>query len=653
MTDRTADEILKRTSEAAAKLDIPEPSFEFELGWSDCYEALSAGRYQGAWSIPDLLQETLNHGRVLLHADGGAGKSTIARRLLQCAANQQIAAFLISLRLWTEEITEVWQARLEDASRIEILFGLMEPKVSEAVIASLAGSTKGVLVVDGLNEVPADIAPELLSVVDMIARRHPHVGVLVTDRLNRHVLSADRWILATITSVAPPGPTKMESRLPRRLELALFLDMARKVDRDSRSSSVFLHAFFTDDLGLGDDELKAAANAALDAYRSTRARRFPIDQFRQSAGGAATDKLRRGSALLVSDGEAYFAHHLYHDFLAGLALAYSNPSLWTHSIFDAVSFRASSFEPIGLALEQIGGTSRADEFLLRVYDWNFYGSAFALARGRAEEDCAVSEHLELALVALLAERRWDVIEETRQEIADALRAFQGGPAGALREAQGIQGIIEIVGQASHADSRFQSWQSAFTAKPGHPASDDLLSMLSDDDPLLGWTASNVLRRAEVGVGGQRGIRQLLRRHRKSVIRWRAAHTLGMHGGRANVKALLAALEDADHWVRAGAIRALIEIAGTSCAERDAVLNEVVRRADEIAVDPTMAEWLRSSLLLASPPSDWEEAAAPVVEELWARAPSKEEQERWREQGFRIRKHARDLQHTDRSRRGAP
>ena len=81
--------------------------------------------------------------------------------------------------------------------------------------------------------------------------------------------------------------------------------------------------------------------------------------------------------------DASFRHHLIHDYLAALHMA-QDRSTWTPGGFDTITLTASSFDPLAMVLEQLPDPADADLFLRRIYDWNFYGAAYALAtcRGR-------------------------------------------------------------------------------------------------------------------------------------------------------------------------------------------------------------------------------------------------------------------------------
>src|SRR5262249_2671363 len=96
-----------------------------------------------------------------------------------------------------------------------------------------------------------------------------------------------------------------------------------------------------------------------------------------------------------------------------------------------------------------------------------------------------------------------------------------------------------------------------------------LSFLISDNPIMGWTAANVIRRLELTAYGAGGLRTALKMTEKGLastqptpIRWRIYHAFGTHYSRENEEVLWQAVwnpkEHED--TRYGAARSLVELA---------------------------------------------------------------------------------------------
>jgi hypothetical protein len=195
------------------------------------------------------------------------------------------------------------------------------------------------------------------------------------------------------------------------LSTAFFLDLAAKQGLDSASSSRAFEGYFRNHAGLDQERLLAAGRAAFEAYATRKSRTFAREEFEAVAGREVLEALVGAGIVVEEEALAYFKHHLFHDYLASVYLA-EDEKRWIGTSFDTITFRASSFDGLAMALEQLEDMRRADLMLRRIYDWNFYASAYALAKGRMLGSVRVSEEMEVALLAMLAERRWDPIFPT-------------------------------------------------------------------------------------------------------------------------------------------------------------------------------------------------------------------------------------------------
>ena len=334
---------------------------------------------------------------------------------------------------------------------------------------------------------------------------------------------------------------------------------------------------------------------------------------------------------------AYFRHHLFHDALAARALV-SDPTRWNSDCFDAITFEANSFDALAFALEMIDEPVAAEEMLLAIYDWNFYASAFALGRGQRLGTVAVSRSTTAALLALLAERRWDPFRHTVQGVEDALRVFHDDLAGRLLATAQPSDVLEIVREesttwsgASGEEGAQDNWVSIYLDEVEEAA---LLEILTDG-PLLAWMASNVLRRHTLRDASQTKVLELLE-HEDPTTRWRSAHVLGTVTESRVVESLLERLDkDDSDGVRYGSVRSVVEIAYRSPKLRQGVFESLDKRLSALRKERKVFKELQRCLVLREPPTDWIETVTPLVEDLWAMESTIDDQDHWRRVGQRI------------------
>lgn len=628
MTPETLEELLAQTETALKEL-LREPPFDFEVSFAANYEDLLSGRASDATAEPGaLIDAARDAGRLLLAAEGGAGKTTVAARVVEHGAQSGLAAVRVDLRRWSPEVHEEWKRlRGSDTRRMDLLLErLADVPVRERRLRRLGEEQGALVVVDGLNEVPPSATRELLWVVDAFAVRCPWASAIVCDRLQRRPLPSGNWALATISHVR------------RRDEIggpdnALLLDLTGTAHEGAYNEAAILREHLTDAASLEPDELRALDVTCLSLYRSYKegqGRFFETVALIDGAGVDVTERLLASGELEQEDGRAYFRHHLFHDALAAGGIA-RDRELWTRDWLDALTFAASSFDAAALALELIDDADTADAFVTAVYDWSLYGAAYIVSQGRRHNSIHVSDSTELAMLAVLAERRWDPVAPSVQRIEDALRVWPSPLAEALLEAHDLDEVIALVSE--HADDRArETWLPLFAADVDTGALLDALA----SGPLPGWIASNVLRRDGLDAQARPAVLDALGSPDKTV-RWRAAHTLGADQSDEAVAALLRILDDRDewHWARYGAVRALVELAGRDDARRQRVLAALQERLDMLAEEEMVFRELQDALRLREPPHGWATDVAPLIEQLFARAGSVSEQDHWRRVGHRI------------------
>ena len=231
-----------------------------------------------------------------------------------------------------------------------------------------------------------------------------------------------------------------------------------------------------------------------------------------------------------------------------------------------ITIGGSSFDALAMTLEQIDSTLESDELLRDVYDWNPYASAYALATCHASNSANVSKAMELAFLALLAERKWDSMDATAQLAIDALALYPSQEALSLLAASNRTELCwGRIAPIAEVDD-LQSWFELFSLPDDSELPDEVVHQISDTDSLVGWTMANVIKRSRLSDRQTDFLKRLGADAEDPTIRWRAVHSLGSHPDKGTVQVLFEHLkEDQDNLVISGVIRSLVEIASLSAA----------------------------------------------------------------------------------------
>ena len=162
------------------------------------------------------------------------------------------------------------------------------------------------------------------------------------------------------------------------------------------------------------------------------------------------------------------------------------------------------------------------------------------------------------MLAMLANRRFDLQKNTATRAADALAISPSPAARELLSAPDREAVIARVARAPYAEPWFVGWRDVFTIPVGAPAPDQLVQQILEPDSVIGWTAANVVKHLTVDDARQASLRDEAT-NESPTVRWRVAHALGAFPSPANAAILFTLLTDADEWVRFGATRSLVEL----------------------------------------------------------------------------------------------
>jgi hypothetical protein len=472
------------------------------------------------------------------------------------------------------------------------------------------------------------------------------------DALKKSV-TAQRWKLSTIL---PLGEAEIREQLitkygnDQRYEKAdastrallstpYFLDSLLTDNTPTgRTSSETIHTYFSAHASLSEGEIDAAAAAAYHCYDSFKSRTFRIDSFRAQAGAEVTRKLVDTKAILTTGDLASFDHHLKHDFLASRYIV-RNPQTWSPDTLGVLTFNASSFDALFMALQQTSDAESADRFIRLIYDWNPYGAAYALTEGGSQGRTLVSDEMETVIITMLAERQWDLMAATQTKARDALSLFSVDRVQSFLTAGRVKDLFLIVGRIQSEKNWFYQWRTLFT-QSGPDALKVLdVTVIFQDNSLLGWTIANVLKRLPLSEELQQQLRQTIDEQNRTV-RWRIVHVLGSFPNEPNATVLFNRLDNDDyHWVRYGATRSLVEIAALGSIEiQTLVFDGLKNRAERLLKDEKSMSEFQSAIFIdpKRAPKEWVEMLGPVIEAFYCVDNTFERREHWRQLAYRLK-----------------
>jgi hypothetical protein len=237
---------------------------------------------------------------------------------------------------------------------------------------------------------------------------------------------------------------------------------------------------------------------------------------------------------------------------------------------------------------------------------------------------------------------FDSFGSTAGQVRDALRVIASSLSTNVLQASNRTEVVNLINASARDLSSlawFDTWIHRFSNPEHLQIDEDARGELSSADAIIGWTASNSLRRASISPADTTWATALLVSEDTSQIRWRAAHFLGAAGSDDAVDSLFRALDnDAEEWVRYGALRSLVEIAANSDgALSERIIVDLSERSELLSTRPRLARELEKTLpTVSNADEQWMNRTERLVVALWASAESVDEQDRWSGVGRQIR-----------------
>jgi hypothetical protein len=600
-------------------LPIQEQSFDYGVALHEDFESLLGERPGRPIASQELVRLAFERGRVLLQARAGAGKTTILNRLVAARHDLECDVRIADLSV-LDASDKNWPTS-DDA---------------EAWLSRCIGDSSGplLLCVDSLDELTPPVAQRVLDATDLLTRNTPTCAVLVSDRLGRRSIRRSRWGLAGLTEVSAQfvgqraggqETTAAWQRLPYYLRIT-------QGGSSGENPPAVLERLLLARLGGNPESLDELSAAALRWWQHEPSGVIPLEWLRLGLDEEVTATLLEAGLLISVPGRedvVEFDHALTHAFLASRALAH-DPTNWRRENFEALTFRGSNFEALGLLLGQVED-AEVDHLVRTVDDWNFYAAGYLLAE---DEDAGqrTSDSLRAALLLLLGRRRFAQVPSTRIQVEDSLRLHGGPLARKILEAKAEDDLIRIAESVSATSDWWPTWLTLFTRTPGSTAREIDMTSLASSDGLLGWTAANVLLRLKLHPEQRNAIERIAKEHPDETCRWRAVHVLGSSDDEETLEFCLDVFEnDNSAWVRYGALRSFILIAARmpEATDRAEAFKKLASQSPVLLANAKWKREIERSVQIGDPPPDWPIAVGVLLEQLWAMSETVEEQDRWR------------------------
>ena len=606
---------------------FPKRPIQFDL-------TFSTGAKSGI-PIDTLLEILFSEKRIILQGAAGSGKSETFGRLSNLLGQKGAVTILLNLKDWDQDDSARISSEQVFEKALNALFRVSITDLNFKMFEGFPNDKPKVLLVDALNEVYGeDTVRKIINVLSEFVRRNwPNAYVLVSDRLRARGWISD-WAFAKLDDLNESEVRKqVDERFhgkeyeklgdadKKLLQTPYFLDLALAATSKSpalKSKASAIELYFREMLRFRDESLDNLAKAGFEMYDKFHTPSFDSRLFIEIVGeNTWSDLLQAGAIGQPSQGRAQFDHQLKQDYLASRHLA-RNDVLWTSSSFDSVTLGSNSFDALPMILEQLGSATLGDAFLNLVYDWNWTATVTCLANAEASLAKPFTTEMEVAVLALVAEKLFDPILNTRDRTARVLKSF---PEGTLAEefvsAKSLQDVLTAVEKIQSKEKWFLDWKALFRRSKESPLGEREIQMVTSPSAIQGWTASNVIKRFDLDGGDGRQLRscyyEVEHADTKGPVRWRIVHSLGALDTEDSKRFLLEALDTDDyHWVRYGAARSLVELAARTKDDprRQSIFAELESRVNKLQT--IVLEEIAHAVFYRDAPRTWYKPASHLL-----------------------------------------
>lgn len=597
--------------------------------------------------------------KVLLKGYAGGGKSELVMRLSTHLIAAGITPVVITLNDFSALSEEFKNGDTIDA-KMKTLLKASPVSPSIELIESFNQPYK--IIIDGLNEISGgtygDEMPRMIvGTIEDFLLEHQDAGVLITDRLTKRIFFS-AWNEMTLLSMDKEsvsaiidekfGESVFDSLSEKNQEILktpYYLDYALKMDSPTLTSEVKVHEeFFLNILALSKEELDMLAGIIFDASNKNHGFSFSKDDL-DGIGEQNFQKLEESGILKKTSDGFIFDHQLKHEYLLSRYLS-QHPEKWNGKPFDVVSLESNSLESIFMTIEQLTSSEQADQFLLKVYDWNLNASIQCLIVDSELTAKKFSDGITNCMLVLVGNKQLDSVYGTSNSAKESLLKFDNTTAQQLSNVKDLKGIINLIQGFSSQHEWFEEWKSLFCRDRDLEIDEDEIHLIESDTSLVGWAATGVFRECSLSNENLLELRTIYyasdtNEPLHNTRRWRIVHVLGKFPSKKNVRLLLGALKwDDYHWVMYGAARSLIEMAAMADDElRKYILNKLTELLE--GMKQNVVDEIGKTVFYKDARGAWKEDVVPILEkaknlqtsgpytEKWEKIKREFEEERWK------------------------
>lgn len=584
----------------------------------------------GTLDIYSFLEELQSNRKVLLKGYAGGGKSEIVKRLATLLVADGTIPVIINLKPWNKETSEEFDGAdtLEKRMKIILKYSLLSPSVE--YLESFGQSY--CLIMDGLNEVSGgsygDETPRaIIRTLEDYLQQYQSSSIFMTDRLaNREILA--NWLtgelllvddeeVKTIIDEEFKGKSDYDSLSPKNrdiLKIPYYLDYVLKVGNPEIASEAKAHEEHFKNIGITNEELDELSKNIFESCEKTGG--LSILQEDMEELEDIMPKLNDAGIISKDENVYLFDHQLKHEYLFSRYLS-RNPSKWDSKSFDMVTLESNSPESIFMTLEQIEGSEKADEFLLKVYDWNWNISIKCMSIDSKNSEKKFSDGMTGCLLALLGIKKLDRVYGTSQSAIQSLESFESPIAKEIAQANDLNQLFEKTSNVNSEYSWFGDWKKLFLKGRDSQFEEDEINMIQSPISLIGWTATGVLKDSKLNEENQLQLRTIYRASNSEeslhgTRRWRIVHVLGRFPSEKNIELLFGALQnDEYHWVRYGAARSLLESAAICPELRKNIIEKITGLLPSLK--PNIVEEIGKTVFHLDAGDEWKADVADLLQ----------------------------------------
>ncbi|MAD17882.1 MAG: hypothetical protein CL579_17730 [Alteromonadaceae bacterium] len=608
----------ERTNTSLSFINMTVPQLD-NYGPND----LTAKQFYSGLQYPSLIR---------IAASGGSGKSHFLLDLVRNLAHSDCAVFWLNLAKTPNDFEDY--EKLFDETALNSKFEELN------IIKKSKPSAQIYVIADGLNEKQTN-KRKVLGFLEKLYNQRS-VTVIVGDRLSENLESSEfkqytmaplsKSIIASSLNSSSADEildTNWEKLLSSPFFLSIYINLSLEKKTHAQYRHELMREYFLNHVFTGNksDETKnksilAAAKVAYNMYKEHKSPIALEDKWNEAGLDNELMDLLKESGTLIKDDKDYlgFQHQLFHDWLAALHVAENN-KLWEKKHFDYISIKKLSIESIIFASEITQKSGKITDFLVALYDWDYRYVLRILADFDSKFD-AIPNHIELefrdAIFALNALRASDIFEHTRQGIKEYLDCYElmGNSLEINFDSSPDEIICAYKKRYAYkplTNGRMGKFRSVFLSdKIDTLKENEQITLMNAllEDPVIGWTASNILRLQTltsenvlyiIAIFNSMHVYDIKNKQSIIGIRWRIVHLLGS-ASRHNLARdkLLEVLFDKEEyeWVRFGAARSLMEQASSTksteiCSE---IINQITRNFSNIDSRLIRAEILNTTKL---------------------------------------------------------